>query len=153
MALPAFPPLHPVLVHIPVVLLPLAALLGTLAVVWKQPWAWTAMLVVLVLAAAGSFAAGLTGDDVENRARNQRALLETHKTLGDVVQWGAPVVAALVVWQRARLRAGTWAYVLLGVLWALAILVLVTGWYGGAMVWDRPAGTFAPPVRGNATRA
>lgn len=70
--MPALPPpvWHPVLVHAPIVLLPLAALLATLAAAvrgWRA-WAMPAMGVVLALAVAGAGLAYLTGDDAQHHA-------------------------------------------------------------------------------------
>lgn len=149
MAFPPLPPVHPVLVHIPIVLLPLAALLATVALAAKRDWAWSALTLVLVLAALGAIAAAFAGDMLKDqqaadaRASNEtvspdrHAVLERHEDLGIATAVVSGVLAAAWLWQGKRLRAGNLALAWALALWAVAVLVLVTGFYGGALAWDQ----------------
>ncbi|MHB8633102.1 MAG: DUF2231 domain-containing protein [Thermoplasmatota archaeon] len=167
--MPAFPPpvLHPIVHHLPIVLLPLAALLATVAsayVPWRT-WLAPAGALLLLVAVAGAGAAYLTGDAAQSHARQLLAAnpgagnktasppprsgaifgaarpdLEMHKTLAAATLWASLAVGALGVWQRKRIFSpmGLWAWPAL--LWILAVLVIATAWYGGALVYEHGLG-------------
>lgn len=158
MALPPIPSqLHPVLNHIPIVLLPLAAVFATMG--RTREWAWKASGVVLVLAALGAIAAVVTGLDwaggMADRIQGARAAtLGTHRLLGILTGTLSLALAGLFLWKRDALRTGRWALVWPALLWAAVLLVLATAWYGGSLVFERPAGGFpggAGRFRGNGT--
>ena len=148
-AFPPLPPPHPVLVHVPIVLLPLGALLATVALGWKREWAWSALGLVLALAAVGAIAAAVAGDHLmdqqraEARAGNEsasaqrHAVMERHQGLGVTTAVASGVLALAWSWQGKRLRHGRLAYAWTAALWVAAVLVLVTGFYGGALAWDQ----------------
>lgn len=171
---PAFPPpvWHPLLVHLPIVLLPLAALMATVAaayVPWRT-WLAPAGAVLLLLAVAGAGAAYLTGDAAQAHARQllapnpsgagndtvapaprfgssfgaARPDLEMHKTLAADTLWASLIVGALGAWQHKRIfgRIGLWAWPAL--LWMLALLVIATAWYGGSLVYEHGLGAPHP---------
>ena len=151
MAFPPFPPsqLHPVFNHIPIVLIPLAAFLATIG--RTKDWAWKASGVVVILAALGALATVVTGlswyDGVHRMlagggpATSARlATLSTHRMLGLAVGAGAFVAAGMHLWKRDALRTGAWGLAWLVFLWALTLLVLGAAWYGGSLVFERPAG-------------
>jgi len=153
----AFPPFpsqfHPVLNHLPIVLLPLAALLATLGA--RHDWAWKASKLVLVLAALGAIATVITGMDWAasmaslgnggnanaSAARAAReATLATHRMLGLATATLSVALAGLMLWKKDTLRTGTWAWLWPTLLWIATVLVLATAWYGGSLVFERPAG-------------
>lgn len=166
MALPPFPPsqLHPVLNHIPIVLLPLAALLATLG--RRRDWAWRAAGLVVLLAAAGAVLTVVTGlgwagslggmrppgAGAGAAAATRDSLLSTHRLLGITTGTAAVALAGLWLWKRDALRTGPWGTVFLVALWAVALLVLATAWYGGAIAFEQRPGGFGGGFRnGNFT--
>lgn len=146
MALPPLPSqLHPVFNHLPIVLLPLAAVLASLG--RTKEWAWRAACVVLVIAAVGALVTVVTGLDwsatLAGRLPAARvATLGTHRLLGLTTATVAVALAGLWLWKRDALRTGPWNAVFLVALWAVTLLVLATAWYGGALFFERPAGGF-----------
>ena len=88
-------PMHPLLVHVPVVLLPLAAV-GALALVVRQKWVqhygWLVVGAALV-SFVGSVLASGTGDDLleqyQNSGQHISSALSSHADLGENVQWVA----------------------------------------------------------------
>jgi uncharacterized membrane protein len=100
-------PAHPLFVHLPVVLIPLAAVGATLIAV--RP-AWRARFGALIVAAAAIGLVGIqlaigSGEELEERVRESEAL-ERHEDLAGVTRLSALVfflvVTALVVYDRRR---------------------------------------------------
>lgn len=102
-------PTHPLIVHIPVVMVPLA-LIAVIAYffipAWRRPMAWVAG----VLAAGGSFGAVLaasSGESLREHVARSKALAD-HANMGETARLLAfiffLVVAALVVYQEIRSR-------------------------------------------------
>jgi hypothetical protein len=96
-------PAHPLLVHLPVVLLPLAAL-GVVVMVlrpaWHRRYRW-AVLAVGVVATVGAVLAASAGEDLEERieAREGRAAAvrwERHAELGGSARLAAVVFVVLL---------------------------------------------------------
>lgn len=143
--MPAFPPpvLHPVLVHGPLLLIPLAALLASLS--GSRPWALQATRLVTVLAALASVAALATGldagDDAEGRIPAATAsLLDAHEFLGWTVLVMSLTAAAAVLWRKGGWMAGRGGAYLAAYLWAATLAVALAGWYGGALVYEHGVG-------------
>lgn len=136
------PVLHPLVVHVPIVLIPLAALLATYAA-WRRPaWARNVLLVLLGMAAVGAFVADQLGDHDMEAARDamtpdQRALAETHESLGSATWLSTAGLFALAIVLRRKLDARGWMALCAVALWALFALVTVTAWYGGALVYEQ----------------
>lgn len=103
-------PLHPLVVHAVVVLVPAAVIGSVLVAVWprvRSRWGWP----VVVLSALATLAipvATSTGEGLEHNLP-RTAVMETHTELGDqLLVFVAPMlvfVAALVVVDRLRRRA------------------------------------------------
>lgn len=133
-------PLHPLVVHAAVVLVPLAAL-GTLLVVasatLRERYGW----LVAIVAAAGAGAAitaKLTGEALAAEL-GVGDLVATHRSFGRLVPYPAVALALSVpgaLLARTRSR-GWWVAVGVSVAAALAALVLVvlTGHSGAVAVW------------------
>ncbi len=157
-------PMHPLLVHIPVAFVPLAAL-GALIVAARRQWLATYGWIVAALAAlafAGSLLAVNTGDSLTDTLRASGQTISTrlrdHAQMGDRVPWvvGLFLVVTLA-WllvarrhprtsepratvgirtPRAAIAALAVATVLCGA--AATTAVLVTGHSGASSVWDQP---------------
>ena len=91
-------PLHPLVVHAAVVLVPLGALLAIAVVVPRWRWAarWPA-LIVSVGAAAAVQAASLTGEDLSESRGLDSPLVETHAEYAEQLLIAMYVLAAAVV--------------------------------------------------------
>ncbi|MEA3200137.1 MAG: hypothetical protein QOE90_1565 [Thermoplasmata archaeon] len=139
------PHLHPLVVHFPIVLIPLAAALATYAA-WKRPaWTRNALLVLMGLAAVSAFVADQLGDhELEslrgNLTAEQRAIAHTHEDLGSDTWVAAAALFAVGVLLRKRLFFSGWLWAYAALLWALFALVAVAAWYGGALVYEQGVG-------------
>ena len=155
-------PAHPLLVHIPVVLIPLAAL-GALAIAvrprWMRSFGWLVAGVAGV-GFAGAIFASQSGEaykeTLEAAGRTINSTLEDHAEMGDAAQGFAAVFFALVVvwvlfawWRRhcgeekvtAAVKKPKLIAILLSVLVvvsgvAATASVTVTGHSGAKSVWE-----------------
>ena len=152
-------PAHPLLVHIPVVLIPLAVV-GVLLCLWPRfrGALFIPTVVITVIGAFGAAFAANSGDSLEERVPESPALHD-HKDLGEMARNFALlmmllVIAAFVVWLLSR-REGS-AAVLPKVVTGLLALSLVVGcvatWYvvdaghaGAKITWNRALKN-APPA-------
>jgi uncharacterized membrane protein len=132
--------LHPILVHLPIVLLPLSAVLATFR--RRLPWAAQALPFLLAIAGVGAILAALLGA-IEAKAwedalagRPELDWLTTHKVLGLSIAITAPILALGAYRWRHDLfgawRARVWPLAL----WGVTLLVAVAAWYGGAVVHE-----------------
>lgn len=146
-------PLHPLLVHIPVVLIPLV-LLMTLPSLFSRRWfQWTAPLTLVfsLAAAAGSVLTAWSGEQLMESDGESSALLTQHAELGEMTRNIALLLFVLILVQTVlfwRRRAGRTAPVatrsaLYLVLAALVVLVGIAdvvyavqaGHAGAQLVW------------------
>lgn len=144
-------PIHPLLVHVPVVMLPLAAL-GAIALVvrprWVQHYGWL-VVAGAVVAFGGSFLAAGSGDDLmeqyQNSGQHISKTLSTHADLGGAVQWVALLFLALVaswVWLRKRQFGKPVVRTVLSVLVVLSAvaataMVVEAGHNGATAKWEQ----------------
>lgn len=147
-------PLHPLVVHAAVVLIPLAALFaGAYAVLPRRRWQTRTPAVVLaVVAAVSIWLASISGDDLKARLHENTAIIHRHEQLAGYLQASTWVLAALVaiVWwslphhnplpdkdHREGVTVLSKPLVVLLPLAAVAVLVLVvmTGDAGARSVW------------------
>jgi uncharacterized membrane protein len=162
-------PAHPFLVHIPIVLLPLAAI-GTVALVARQTWyvkfRWV-VLVIGAIGAAGAVLAASAGEQLqETLSSGDQGSIEHHAELGDTAKAVAVLfvvlLAAYVVipWVLARRAGGgtrgngnahtgsaapRWLMPTLGALALVAALgstitVIQAGHSGAKSVWNEQEG-------------
>jgi uncharacterized membrane protein len=132
-------PAHPLLVHVPVVLVPLMGLFAIVLVAiprWRQRF-----LPVLVIGAGlawvGSILAAGSGEELEGDVRRSAALRD-HTQLGDAAQWITLVFFLVVLgwwaWERwGKVRVGTDHVVSRVAAFAVPVIVvlsalLATGW-------------------------
>lgn len=132
--------IHPLLVHFPLVLLPLAAAFITFQ--RRLPWSVAALPVLLCVAAVGAVLAVLAGlseaapyaEKLQGTSKEQ--WLSNHRLLGlTTAALAVSLAVAAIVTRRAPWtprRNLVWA----AALWGAAALVALTAWYGGAMVYE-----------------
>lgn len=137
-------PLHPLVVHAAVVLIPLAAL-GTLAVlVWRparERYGW--LVVAFAVAGAGAAVlARVSGEALSADLGGGGAAVAAHRAWGELAPYPAVALALLLpaaLLLRERSTGLRWASAALAGVGALAALVLVvlTGHSGATAVWGR----------------
>lgn len=159
-------PAHPLLVHIPVVLIPLCAAGAIWIVVWPS---WRPRIGWIVVALSGftvvmSKLAADSGEAFQDALDEESQLLERHVELGDTFVWFALAffisVLALMLWDRAqrrkadpsdgssgRARATAPAAIVLSVLVvvtavATSFRVYQVGHSGAKSVWEEDSGSF-----------
>jgi drug/metabolite transporter (DMT)-like permease len=147
-------PLHPLVVHAAVVLVPLAALFATAyAVLPRRRWQTRTPAIVLALVGAVSvWLASMTGDNLKSRLHENTAIIHTHEMWAGRLQASMWVLAALtaVAWwslphhsplpdkdHREGVTTLAKPLVILLPVAAFAVLVLVvlTGDAGARAVW------------------
>lgn len=142
-------PLHPLVVHLVVVVLPLAALLFILVVFvprWRRPFDLIA-LAGLAIGAAGALLAKESGEALANYVGQP----QEHADWGTILVYLAAVllaVAAVWVWRERRAGSSersllTTLSAIVGVLLALAAIVMtvLVGHTGAEAVWGRTLST------------
>lgn len=151
--------LHPALVHFPIALLALAALLEAAQLVRRKPGPSPATAACLLVGAASAVLASAFGwllDEFEHGGTSDRA--ELHQWLGLATTAGA-LIAVLLLRSASRSAAGLGALRL--ALWTSAGLVGLTGYLGGELVFGKnhllkdlfatiPAATSSPGSEGGA---
>jgi glucan phosphoethanolaminetransferase (alkaline phosphatase superfamily) len=149
-------PLHPLIIHAVVVLVPLAALSALVFAVPK--WRWVARWPAVVLAVIGAIAvqlAVMSGRDLEEDRHLDSPLLHTHEEWGERLQiamWIFAVVMVVAFWAIpyvtrisggkdgvTRIAVLEKPLLVVVVLAAIAVLVLVvlTGDAGARAVWQQ----------------
>ncbi|MEE9464017.1 MAG: DUF2231 domain-containing protein [Candidatus Neomarinimicrobiota bacterium] len=138
-------PLHPGLVHYPIALTVLAAAFQLLALVTRRDSHTLAALLCLCGAGIGGILAALTGTGQEQLVAELPGIqtaLEQHEMLGNLAAWllAGGSLAAVYLFLKGRLRP--WPFLVALVL-ASGLLVL-TGHFGGRLVFEHGAGVAAP---------
>ena len=138
-------PAHPLLVHVVVVLLPLAAVGGILVSLWPAAQRKLTFLVPLA-AVVGTAVVPLTteaGESLEKKLGQTTDAIEKHASYGDKVIWFAVVfaVASVVQWWLLRGEGPSavvrWVVAAVVVASAVGVLTIVflTGDTGARAVW------------------
>lgn len=141
-------PLHPAVVHFPIVLLLLGLVLAVGAVFmrrWGLPWL---AAVVLVVGAAGSIVATVTGGEDEEMVNESspatEQVLEAHEEWGETTRNAAvfAAVLAVVAALTANMRVVGRSLAILTAVVSLfaAYSVAQAGHYGGELVYRHGAG-------------
>ena len=137
-------PIHPLIVHAPIVLLIFSVLLELAGRALDADWARRSALVMLVIGALGAAAAVVTGTAAGEAAERQGVAeqpIDSHEDAGKLTL--ALAVGAVVV-RAASAKAGSLRSLVAGVAFALqlaaAIMVGVTGFRGGRLVYEHGAG-------------
>lgn len=164
-------PLHPAVVHFPIVLIVLGAAVSLIAVFWRKGYVPTFAAVLLVLGAVGAWVATETGESdgglVENTNAQVEPLLEAHENWAKRTVTAAAIAAVIATGAAALFRFPRAAR---GVAVAAALAAGVASWTvyetghrGGALVYQHGAGvntsgtatettTATAPQTGNAPR-
>lgn len=138
-----FPPtIHPMVVHFTIAIIYLAALAGLVGLFVKRDGFFARLfLLLLVLSVVATLAAGVAGVISESYVRPSRAvslILSLHKRDGELT--GVLVLIALgFQWFRQRKRKSISLLALLFCLLA-TVMVSITGFFGGTMVYDHGLG-------------
>jgi Predicted membrane protein (DUF2231) len=155
-------PLHPLVVHAAVVLVPLAAL-ALISLEWKSDWRRHYALPIALLAIGGGLAALIaasTGESLQETIRqtaDTRVSFGDHPQQGDIAKvfavffaMGATGVWVLEMW-RERLRLQAWtttaAYAASSILGVIAIAAIVVAGHSGATLVWKDVGTFVSSNR------
>jgi uncharacterized membrane protein len=136
-------PLHPVVVHFPIALLVVSALLALAGLLRDQSWLRRAASLLFVLGFLGAVVALRTGEASEEAAEKQgvpHEAIEEHEAAGTWVVWLTSAgVVALIATAAKPLRAVATAVLLVLQLMS-AVAAVVTGLHGGKLVYHHGAG-------------
>ena len=142
--MPAMPPIHPIIVHAPIVLIIVSFLFELIGRAMDADWWRKAAFAMLILGALGAAAAVWTGNPTGEAAEHQGVAehaVDEHEEAGRLTLWlalGAVVVRAAAGWTGAA-RPAFGALALLLHLGA-AVAVGVAGYRGGMLVYEHGAG-------------
>ena len=138
-------PIHPLIVHATVVIVPTAAVAVVLAVFWTRfrEWAGAAPMALSALAVVLTPLSTSSGETLE-RQLSSTSLISDHARLGDLLIWWVvplAVVSAGSWWFRRRPAAGglvKWGLAAVSVVVAAGTLVTVAliGHSGAKAAWD-----------------
>jgi uncharacterized membrane protein len=141
-------PLHPAIVHLPIVLAFLGTLFALISIITRRLWLPLYTAIILVLAALGAQFAVVTGEAQEplfkTLSQEQKPLVEQHSKLGEISRTALIVAAVLSLIALGLHRFGGGRR-LMAVLTALAGLmacffVLRTAQLGGHLVFQHGIG-------------
>jgi uncharacterized membrane protein len=136
--------IHPLLTDFPAAFLPISVVLNLLTRRWpnlRQP-AW----ITMIIGTAGAILAAITGDaTAEMLADPQRALVQPHQIFAILTTL---FFLGLTIWQwRAKRKnkdvMNSTAFKVLSVIGML--LLIITGMYGGSLVFDHGVGVVPVP--------
>lgn len=136
-----FPTLHPMIVHVPVTLIPLAfvlALIGLFAA--QRTFLWLAFAFAAIGLAGGLIAAFPTHPHTQGLPDAARLTLEKHDFFAYTTLWltaFSVAVALLCIWKPVRLSRIALALVLL----LASLSVALTGHYGGTLAYVHGIGS------------
>jgi len=142
--------MHPAVVHFPIALLAIAALLEAVQILRRAEGSSSATLLLTCLAAPGAAVASILGFLLQRYEGLDGPLVDRHAWLGLGTTLAAALSAMLLLRGRTRRRARWGGRVALGI---GALLVLSTGFLGGELVFGQNHlfGVFTP--KPDATRA
>lgn len=150
-------PLHPALVHFPIVLIFLGAALAVASIIWWRTWLVRSVAAVMVLAALGTWAAAWSGEEDEDAAEHAGA--EVAQVFEEHEEWGersrnAALLAACLAGAAAALfgrmpkaARGTAALAAVAAL-AASCCVVEAGHYGGLLVYRHGVGVKSSTASG-----
>ncbi|MGD8478304.1 MAG: hypothetical protein PVH05_10465 [Burkholderiales bacterium] len=136
-----FPTLHPMIVHVPVTLIPMAFVLAFVGLfVAQRIFLWLALAFAAIGLAGGFIAAFPTHPHTHGLSQAAELTLEKHDFFAYTTLWLtslAVLVAAICIWRPARLsRIGLSLVLLLA-----SLSVALTGHYGGTLAYVHGIGS------------
>lgn len=136
-----FPTLHPMIVHVPVTLIPLAFVLALIGLfVAQRTFLWLALAFAVIGLAGGVIAAFPTHPHTHGLSQAAESTLTKHDFFAYTTLWLtslAVLAAAICVWNPAR-----WSRIGLALVLLLASLsVALTGHYGGTLAYVHGIGS------------
>jgi uncharacterized membrane protein len=134
-------PLHPAIVHFPIALVSLAAVMQFLVVVLKRANLTDSVLITLGLGILSALAAALTGTAQEKVASDQPGIgnaLDLHGVLGNISTWLLLAAGFVVLFLHLKGRLYPWPFLILLIL--LSALLIITGYFGAELVYHYGAG-------------
>jgi uncharacterized membrane protein len=140
-------PIHPAIVHFPIALLVMAAVLHVLAFFISKPDLRTFAFWLHLVGTVTCVAAILSGDYAEGQllepSEAMRDLAGEHETLGMISGWGFGVLA---VWAYLRKESKVkWEQIGFVVLFVLMTgILLIAAQHGGELVYEYGAGVSLP---------
>ena len=139
--------LHPAVVHFPVALAVVGALMELVYMILQRSWVRWFGPVLLTLALAGSGVAYFSGNAVHDKAANQGVPHDAIEKHQDSCLWalGAVGLATLLSWAVRTSGRGLWLSTLVAI--AAAGLTVYTGYLGGELVYRYGAGRVKAPAR------
>lgn len=141
---------HPLVVHFPIALMISALGFDLVGVLWSRAAFTSAGCYAQFLGALGAIAAVVTGNQAEELVEDLAGIeetLELHERLGTISMWAAIAAVALRWYLMRREPLGPRGRVgMLVISLALAVLVGVSGYFGGELVYEHGAGV-APVMR------
>jgi uncharacterized membrane protein len=144
-----FANLHPIVVHLPVVLLPLALLSQVASLfVWPRPLRWVTVAALTGGVAGAVLAVTFTHPHTEGLSSAAREVLTHHDTYASWTLWlgVAALLCSLIGLWAGRQRWLQWATVLF--IAGSAVMVGYTGHYGGTLVYIHGVGVQGNYVEG-----
>jgi uncharacterized membrane protein len=139
-------PIHPMVVHFPIALLTVSLLFNLISMRWKSASFRDAGLYTLIAGLLGAVAAVVTGSIAEETVEDSdipEALLNIHETLGyATLALFIGLLGLQLLMRRGVIREIPALYVTYGFIGVMVLLV--TGYYGGVLVYDFGAGVNLP---------
>lgn len=140
------PVFHPIVVHLAIGFLVLVPLVATVAAFRRGHWTARALPWLFTLAMLGAAITVGTGLLEEERAEASlgeamsEELVEPHQLLGIATTLVFGALWAWMMLQRGTLLTQGPSRVLVVALWAALALLVITGWYGGSLVFEHGVG-------------
>lgn len=152
--------LHVLLNHIPVIGLPVMAILLAWGLVRKEEAVIRAALLGAIVIAIGTFIVNLTGDpaidDIRHLPWFQKSVVRAHEDAGDKTNYlaivaGVAALVTLVMSRGGKMISRKLALLSLGLLVFAAMCAAWAGWEGGKIRHDE-FGTTPPPTAADSVR-
>jgi len=142
----SFGALHPQIVHTPIVMLIFSALFAIVGRLMDRDWLRKTSVILLVFGFLGAFAAVRSGTITHETPEKKQGVpehdIDAHEEMAQMTLWvsGAALVAVAAASRMTGGAANALAGLALLLQIAAAILVGITGYRGGHLVFDHGAG-------------
>lgn len=129
--------LHPLLIHLPIALILLAAGVEIVRIKRDSPTLGVFVVLLLATGSAGALAASVTGWIFAYEyypPPSEQWMLEQHRWLG-ISSTTLAAMATVAAYRWAAVSAGKKVWLRRGIIWLTAITVSATAHFGALMVW------------------